>query len=239
MSAETLAPVVHGTLENSFGDLRVRFIYAPFILAMTAIAPASASTIIHSFDFTIDDCTGGCGTGPFGTVTVSQTDAQALLNTMSIDVSLSPGVDFVHTGAGDALMFDIAGNPAITITGLTAGFTAGQIASGGSIHAGATGYWEYTITCTACGHGGSNPQPGPLDFDITTASALTPDDLIQNDAGLFFAADVLGTSGNTGMVASDRDPPQPTDVPEPGSAALFATALSGVGLLIRRRHAAL
>ena len=202
-------------------------------MASVSITPALA-TAIYSYDLTLDECTGGCGTAPFGTVTVTQTDAQALTHTMSFNVDLSDGDFFVHTGAGASLLFDLDTNPAITISNLSTGFTAGQIASGGSIHAGATGYWQYSVICTACGSGGSHPQPGPLDFDITTASALTTEDIVTNGNGFYFAVDILGTTGNTGDVAANTESGGDTEVPEPASFVLFGTALFGLSLPLRR-----
>ena len=118
----------------------------------------SASATIITYSLTVDDCSGGsCGTGPFGTVTVSSISSTEV----SVNLTLAPGEIFATGGAGDALLFDLSGNPSITVSSLTSGFTATQTASGGSIHANGTGTWEYSIDCTGCGSGTSPPTFRP------------------------------------------------------------------------------
>jgi len=193
-------------------------------LAVAVSAPARASTL--TFDLASDFCGGGCGSGPFGKVTVSS----IATNEVSVDVTLFSGDKFVKTGAGDSLVFDIMGNPAISITNLTGGFTVGTTMPGGSIHAAATGYWEYDIRCSACGSGASNPQTGPLDFDVTV-DRLVPADFTRNGAGFYFAVDILG-AGNTSLVASN-DPVM--TVPEPFTPAALAAGLIVMGAAFRPR----
>ena len=113
----------------------------------------------------------------------------------------------------------------------------------------------YSVLCsTACGNGTSSPQfPGPLEFDVTTALALTPGSFIDNNGiapgGYYFAADVgAGTSSTapfaTGNVGADgfqecgidRDCGN-TQVPEPGTLALIGAGLAGLAVVRRRRKA--
>src|SRR5438093_13310983 len=66
------------------------------LVLMVAAAPAHALVL----NFTSDHCTGGCGTPPFGTVTLTQ-------NGTTVDVHLhlnSPNF-FVKTGSADFMAF--------------------------------------------------------------------------------------------------------------------------------------
>ena len=68
-----------------------------FILtAAAAVACGSTSASADIFDFTVDLCTGGCGTSPFGSVTLTQNGT-----TVDATVHLNSPNGFVKTGAGD------------------------------------------------------------------------------------------------------------------------------------------
>jgi len=119
--------------------------------------------------------------------------------------------------------FDIAGDPSITITGLTSGFTAGGAASASTF-----GSFDYSIVCTGCGHGDSHPLPGPIDFtvDNTLIAAFT-----TNSHGVYFTSDIVGTQWRSGNVAGESV--ARSAAPEPFSFLLVGTGLIGLGLLRR------
>ena len=191
-------------------------------LPLLAAAPARASTI---FDLTGDHCTGGCGTAPFGSITLSQ-------NGSSVDVTvhlISPNM-FVKTGSVDfqAFKFNATGVVVgdITVDQTVAGETLA--AQTGAFNGNGTGTFAFGIACTTCGGGASDKFGNDIVFHV--ANATVADLIAPNSSGNVFVADIIGSTGNTGPVYAT------TPVPEPGTAALFGLGLVGLAVAGRRQR---
>ena len=205
------------TKKNKFGALKGYLLGTLMgvscLVALTA--SANAGTILNISD--------GHGTGPFATVTLTQVDS----NTVGVDVTAFAAYKFVDTGSHDTFGFNITGNPAVTITGITSGFSAGSGFSNGFV-----GSYTYSIQCPGCGSGGSSPLAGPIDFQVNAVTGtLSVADFVNK-----FAADVIGPDGNggtfTGLVTNGEPPPP--GVPEPLSLSLVGGGLLALGLLRKR-----
>ena len=191
------------------------------MLALLAVAP-----LVQGATFTLDQdaCTGTCGTPPFGTITLTD-NGSGNAAFVSVLLTLKAGENFAGTGAGEALEFNV--NKAVTINVLTAGFSAGV----GGATASSLGSFTNFVHCDSppC-QGGSGPT-GPLSFTVSSATGVTIANFFANSGGYFFAADIMGTNGNTGNVGAKG--PSST-VPEPISSALVGGGLLSLFLLRRR-----
>lgn len=203
------------------------------VFALVCGTAAKADTL--TFDLTANTCTGGCSPSPFGNVVVTSVGEPA--NTVLFTETLTGASQFVNTGSGYALAFSAIGDPTLTIGSLTSGFAVGNALAGLTENRDGAGIFDYWITCSGCGNGGSPPiVTGPLSF-TASAAGLTPESFeVVNNNGYFLASDVLaGRTGNVEAVGFTTTVP----TPEPSSLTLLASALALFGLLFvsRRRLA--
>lgn len=218
--------------------------------ALTAIAASVAAFVpqahagVVTYSLSQYVGSGTAPSGPYGVVTLTSSGS----SNVNVSVSLAGTEGFVDTGAGHSLVWEM-GNSPLTITNLTSDFSVvgGSLtgstwtvsSANNTLHTGGAGYWDYAVTCAggACGSGGSSPYTGKLDFTVENVDL---GDFMANADNFHFAADICtyvvdgkcGPGGLTGNIAGGPG----TTVPEPGTLALFAAGLLGVGLFAARRR---
>jgi hypothetical protein len=171
------------------------------------------------------------GAGTYGMVELTDNGT----NTVHVKVDLSSGLKFINAGYEGSFDFDLIGNPTISFSSITSGWTPLGTTAGSHKFDG-IGDFEYGLDCD-CGPGGSNPKLGPLEFDVTAAGLTLASFKEKSGEGYYFGADAIdyNLSGNpTGAIGASGDP---LHTPEPGSIILFGTIALGTSGLLRRKLA--
>jgi len=210
------------------------------LIALAAMVALLLALPLHAdtLNLTLDASTAGgvmCSDcGPFGAITVTQVTANSVL----VTETLASGVGFVNTPAGNSLQFNIQGQPQITISNLTAGFS--QAAPVGN--SGAVSGFMYAIDCTSqavCGKGGNNPYYGMLSFVVTSTTPLSAGAFgLATGNGYYASSDLIfpGLTGNIEAAKPGTLPPEAlAATPEPAAMLLFGTGMVAFAGLLRKR----
>jgi hypothetical protein len=212
------------------------------LLATTA-GPAAADIAIlgetSSYTLAVADPAANLGSGPFGTILVTELNA----TTLQLNIDLNDPTYRFHNGNGThpAFAFNLAGGGAISYAFMSP--TLGNTGTGEFVDAGATtappfGNFGYSLDFVDFG-GPPNPYGGPLVFNITRASGLDVSSFAANaynGQSVYFASDLIGPGGFTGNVGAIRTP---EPVPEPAAWMMMILGFGAVGAVMRRRRMAL
>ena len=217
-----------------------KVLLAGMVLALAPVVAAHADAIGTTDTFTLSVDTCGCGTGSaFGTITLTQTAT----GVVTVLETLNTGTAFVGTGAGNSLVFDLTGDPTVTIGNLTTGFNVTSPANDSPFSTG-----DYAVTCdpASCGPGASKTNLGPLSFTVTDGAGVNVSQFSAIETGydgtgvskptnIFFSSDVIGLGGKTGVVGAGPGTLSITPTPEPSSLALLGTGALALAGVVRRK----
>ena len=198
---------------------------ALLLAGLLAGAPARADVIAY---FIYDFCSGGCGTPPFGSVTLHQNGT-----TVDVDVDVKDfGNKFIKTGSGvlDTNAFEFNGL-GVGLADITVdAHSPALVARAGAFGKTALGSFAFGIQCPGCSNGAGDAFSADIVFHVADATIA---DLARLNAGGFnFAADILAGNGNTGAIAA---PAPPIGHGLPAAALTIAGSLLGAWFLAKRR----
>ncbi len=206
------------------------FLVIALFLAILVSAPAAKASTVYNLDVN----NGCCGTGPYGTVQLTQNGSKEV----DFLVSLNSGFDFVLAGFGFDLTVGGFGTPVVTVSqaSINAGFNSNAIgfANFQALPMDGFGRFNYVISAQQ----GWQPIGQSLSFSVTDSTGISISNFLVNSTGgdkaSYFVADILCTactSHQTGFVGSDG-------VAIAGSNGVGSTApepapllISGLGLL--------
>jgi len=206
------------------------------IMVVAGSSPSFASTV---YSFSVDGSDGHHGTGPWGTVEVTQSGADLLF-----DVELAPNF-FVSRGNHYSLTFRLSDTLG-TVTDIThdgSGTAAFTQVTGTSFSNPSFSGFNYAIDCSTSN---GDPSTGAnncgqwLKFTVQNAGTLLGS---GGDSSIFFAADIWDSvnaeTGTVGATFLRENAPEPDPTPVPGAAFLMGTVLAGgasFGAWRRRRR---